>query len=99
MMDHYELLQKLEQVGDDLNSAEHELRKTKLEYDLEFIRLCNSTEFIQKFKTIKQREQTARVDLSDVKYDIISLQSKVDYLKGEIRLIEWQLRFLLGGGE
>ena len=91
------LLSELGETQTLLIEREYELRLEKNEYDVHFIELSNSEEYVAKHKTIKAREQEATVQLEQEKKDLLQLEMEVNKLKGQVRLIEWQLKFLLKG--
>lgn len=91
------VLAELSEVQTSLIEKEYQLRQLKMEYENHFIELSNSEDYVAKYKTIKAREQEDTIQLRQEKKDLLQLEMEVNKLKGQIRLMEWQLKFLLKG--
>ena len=69
------------------------LSKTKLEHELEMLTLKNSKEY-EKFKTLKQKEEQAKLETDDYSFKILELTNKQQILKAQKQGVEYELRLL-----
>lgn len=77
-----------------LIKVEDELRKTKIDQEWKILNLKNSETYVKNYKTLKQREETARLETKDITDKIIKMENKVQILKSNKQGLEYELRLL-----
>lgn len=77
-----------------LIEVEDELRKTKLDQEWKILNLKNSETYLKAYKTLKQREETAKLETKDIIDKIIELEKKVQILKSNKQGLEYELKLL-----
>lgn len=77
-----------------LIKVEDELRKTKIDQEWKILNLKNSETYVKNYKTLKQREETAKLETKDITDKIIKLENKVQILKSNKQGLEYELRLL-----
>ncbi len=77
-----------------LIKVEDELRKTKIDHEWKILNLKNSETYVKNYKTLKQREETAKLETKDITDKIIKLENKVQILKSNKQGLEYELRLL-----
>ena len=77
-----------------LIKVEDELRKTKIDQEWKILNLKNSETYVKNYKTLKQREETAKLETKDITDRIIKLENKVQILKSNKQGLEYELRLL-----
>ena len=77
--------------------AEYEYDKAKLRYDEDLLRLKSSEEYAEKFKTLKQREESALLELSDDARNLVEWEHQIRCLKanrdGLVDEVKFMYRF------
>jgi len=77
-----------------LIKVEDELRKTKIDQEWKILNLKNSETYVKNYKTLKQREETAKLETKDITDKIIKMENKVQILKSNKQGLEYELRLL-----
>jgi len=90
-----EVIAQLNATNRLLIRVEDQLRQRKHQYEQEFIERCNSDEYLQEYKTIKQREQMATLELDNLQKIINKLKHEYDILRANKQGLEYELKFML----
>ena len=70
------------------------LRKAKTNYEWKIINLKNTDTYLEQYKTLKQREEMAKLETRDIQDEILELEKNVQILKSQKQGIEYELRLL-----
>ena len=90
-----EVIAQLNATNRLLIRVEDQLRQRKHQYEQEFIERCNSEEYLTEYKTIKQREQMATLELDNLQRVINKLKHEYDILRANKQGLEYELKFML----
>lgn len=94
----YEVIAQLNATNRLLINVENRIRQRKHQYEQEFIERCNSEEYLQEYKTIKQREQMATLERDNLQRIINKLKHEYDILRVNKQGLEYELKFMLKMG-
>jgi len=74
---------------------EQELRELKAEQEYKMLNLKNSTTYEKSYKTLKQREEKAKLETNDYNAKILEKEKEVQILKANKQGLELEIKLLL----
>lgn len=86
-------INELKATNHTINDLEYEYDKLKLEYELNLIKTQNSPEYLEKYKTIKQREQESQIQHKETREELVEIQRQLRELKANKEGLEYEIRF------
>lgn len=86
-------LQNIRQAQNKLVIDEANYEKLKHDYEIGLMELKYSDEYME-FKTIKEKEENARIQLQDKKLELLELKSIINFSKYSLDYYNTELRYL-----
>jgi hypothetical protein len=92
------IIEEISGLNDKIVKAESEYNENKYKYKHTLLELKYSDEY-SKYKTIKEKEERAILELSDMKMVLVELETEVQRLKYEKEVLLYQLKYLYNSSE
>lgn len=88
-----EVICRIAELNNDIGIVEHNLKLVKYDYHKELLELKYSDEYSQ-IKTIKEKEERAKIETSPMELEIIDNEKRLQELKLEKEVLMLQLKYL-----